>query len=199
MMLIMLRRNPRPRKLNRRITVVVFTVPARRLVEMDVALGPCVVIPGRKKPLVSPLLQDRGETPALTAALYTALGGDPSDARLIEVARAGRGALSRFEDSFVDAMAEHSIESLRLADLDDARGERDLPSFIAHQDALDRAWMNVGRWPHEVSSTTNRLLRTANARVAREKGQSLYCWHGPAVPMRGIVAGRGPYPGRTPS
>jgi hypothetical protein len=43
----------------------------------------------------------------------------------------------------------------------------------------------------------NRLGRLHIARQAREKQQPFYCWHGPSVPMRIVVAGQGPYPGKT--
>jgi hypothetical protein len=57
------------------ITVVVFTVPTRRLGAMDVATGPCVSASGSGKALCSALSQDRGETPRQTAALYSVLTG----------------------------------------------------------------------------------------------------------------------------
>ena len=186
----------RPKKLDDSIAVVLFTFPERKLAAMDVALGPCVPLPGARGPLCSPLTQGVGETPQLTAALYQALTGRPADEALEMLVREGIGTLSRCTDPFVAAMADANETLLRLADEDEANGDQDLPRFVAQQDAYDAAWMACGRWPSSVVSTSNRLVRMGSARVARETGQTLYCWHGPSVPQFTVVSGHGPYPGR---
>ena len=84
---------------------MVFTCPPDQLGRLDVARGPCVPKSAGGESFVDPLMQDGGETPALTASLYTALTGKPAKDVLILVDRQGRGRLSRFSDEFVDAMA----------------------------------------------------------------------------------------------
>jgi hypothetical protein len=190
-----MRLRPRPRDLDSAITVVVFTVPSSRLAEMDVATGPCVPRPGKKTSLSSPLTQDGGETRELTKALYTALTGNDAKDSLVILGRSGDGVLSKFSREFLDAMADANERQLRLADADEEAGNADLPGFSAAQDDIDRAWMAAADWPRSVVSTKNRLVRLGSARVARERGQELYCWHGPAVPQFVIVQGSGGYPG----
>lgn len=133
--------------------------------------------------LVSPLTQDGGETPSLTAALYTALTGRSASDALQLVDSIGKGRLSRCSDGFAEAMAACNEQSLRLAGEDDARGDGDLTSFVQHQDAVSAAWTRAGRWPREVVGLQNRLVRLGRAREATEKGQKVFVWHGPPVPQ----------------
>ena len=65
----------------------------------------------------------------------------------------------------------------------------------AERDRLSREWMQAVEWPPHYVGLQNRLHRLALARDARQKGQPLYFWHGPAIPMRTVVAGSGPYRG----
>lgn len=55
-------------RMDHSVAVVVFTVPEKRLREMDVETGPCVPTGGRKRPLAGVLRQDGGECPEQTAA-----------------------------------------------------------------------------------------------------------------------------------
>lgn len=178
------------------MAVVVFTVPQKRLREMDVATGPCVPTGGRKRPLAGVLRQDGGEDPEQTAALYTALTGRPGDGALVLLRQEARGRLFQCSDDFVNAMADANEELIRLSEEDDRRGDEELTSFVERQQAIDRAWLEVGDWPSSVVGTSNRLGRMGWARTARDKGQPLYVWHGPRVQEYTVVAGRGPYPGR---
>jgi hypothetical protein len=143
--------------------------------------------------LVSPLSQDAGETPALTAALYTALTGELAAKALTRVDQVEKGLLSRCSPEFVEAMAACCEEGMRLADEDEARGELELPAFGQHQHAISTAWMRAGRWPREVVSLTNRLTRLGKAREARATGKPLFVWHGPPVPQFVVTFGQGPY------
>ena len=68
----------RPLHLRRDVTAVVFDCEESALATFDVESGPCVPLMSGGNPLVDPLCQDGGETPALTAALYTALTGRPA-------------------------------------------------------------------------------------------------------------------------
>jgi hypothetical protein len=186
--------NPlRPRRLRRDITAVVFSCDESGLSRFSVESGPCVALTEGGKSLVSPLAQHGGETPSLTAALYSVLTDRPASEALRLVDRIGKGRLSECSAGFVDAMAACSEESLRLADEDDARGDRDLTSFIGHLDAVSTAWMRAGRWPREVVSLQNRLVRMATAREAAEKGKKVFVWHGTPVPQFVIASGSGPY------
>jgi hypothetical protein len=178
------------------IAAVVFTKPERDLQAMDVAKGPCVPV-GRRKPLVDPLLQDLGEVPSQTAALLTVLTGEPADGALEVVARRGKGVLHVCSERFLNAMADANEELVRLSEEDKAAGDgRDLPRFSARMEEYDRAWRAATDWPPKARSIGNGLGRMGWARIARERGQSLYCWHGRSVPLYRIVSGTGPYPGR---
>ena len=174
--------NDRARQdLNFDVAVVVFTVHPRRLVEMEVATGPCVAVGGRDTALCSPLTQDRGETKRQTAALYTALTGRPADGVLIEVGRSGDSVLYRCADGFVVVMAAANELFVRLADQDEAGGDGEYSRSSAQWTEYDRAWLAAGDWPSSVVSTRNRLTRLGRAMNARETSQPLYCWFGPSV------------------
>jgi hypothetical protein len=185
----------RPRRLRRDITAVVFSGDDADLSRFRVATGPCVAQVEGAAPLVSPLTQDGGETPTLTAALYTALTGLPGSSALVPLDQAGPGLLSRCSEDFVEAMADSCDESLRMADEDEARGDERLTSFTQHQHAVSEAWLRAGQWPREVVGLQNRLVRLGTAREARETGKRVFVWHGPPVPQFVVVSGRGPYMG----
>ncbi len=185
-------------ELDRSAAVVVFTVPDKRLREMDVRTGPCVPTGGRKRHLAGVLRQDGGEYPEHTAALYTALTGAPADDALVLLERQGKGSLYRFSDEFVRAMAEANRELIALGDEDQARGDtRDYTTFSRRNKEIADAWLQAGPWPKEVVSVENRLTRMGWAVTAEEKNQSLFGWFGPKVQQYRIVSGTGPYPGKT--
>lgn len=184
----------RPGQLRQDIAAVVLSGDDADLSRFSIRTGPCVPLTEGGKSLVSPLRQDGGETPALTAALYTALTGRPASEALLLIDRAGKGTLARCSDGFTEAMADCGVESLRLADEDEARGDEDLTSFVAHQDKVSAAWMRAGRWPRSVVGLQNRLVRLGIAREAVSKGWPVFVWHGPPVPQLTIVVGNGPYP-----
>src|SRR5258708_35180123 len=71
---------------------------ARSLAAMGIALGPCVPTERQRRALVSPLLQDTGEGPEQTEALFAALIGErrggllrPPPSRAGRVAPRGQG------------------------------------------------------------------------------------------------------------
>ena len=185
----------RPRRLRPDIAVFVFSVPEQDLDRFSVAKGPGVA-GDHGNSLLDPRMQDVGETPRLTASLFTALTGRDATSALIRLDRVGGSLLSRCSDDFVMAMADNCEESLRLAEDDEARGDENLTSFMKHQEVTSLAWMRAGRWPREVVGLENRLTRVGWAREARETSQHVYTWHGPAVETYRIVSGSGPYPGR---
>lgn len=182
-----------PRRLRQDIAAVVFSCDESDLSRFAIESGPCVSSRSGLNPLASPLTQDLGETPALTSSLYTALTGHSDVQALPLVDRVGRGRLSQCSEHFVEAMATYLDESLRLADEDDAKGDKALSSFAQHQDALSEAWRSVGRWPREVVGLQNRLVRLGTAREALAQGRPVFAWHGPAVPQFVVMAGQGPY------
>jgi len=169
------------------VTVVYFAADERKLAKLDVALGPCVAPEGQKKPIVSPLDQDRGETSEQSQALFTVLTGRPSTEAFDTVAVKGPGTLFRCTPAFVDALAEASQALL------DLRGD---DRFMAERERISDAWLHAIVWPDHYVSLVNRLDRLPGARVARDKGLPFYCWAGPSVPMRSLVSGSGPYPAR---
>ena len=168
-----------------RTTLVVFTASDGDLSKMDLALGPCVTVSGQRRPIVSELAQDTGETPEQAAALLTVLTGEPSDGALRLISASGPAQLFACTDQFLDAMADASEQMLATKTDDD---------FVAEQDRLSDAWMGSADWPSHYVSLRNRLHRLGMARAARAKGLTLYFWFGPAVQMREAVAGPGPYP-----
>lgn len=180
-----------------RIAAVVFTKPEKDLRLMDVAKGPCVPVDGRKRPLVGPFGQAHGFRPHDTAALLTALTGEPADSAFDVIARRGKGVLYACTDRFVNALADANAELLRLADEDEAAGQgKDLPRFVAKSREYDEAWRSLTKWPDRTPSLLQRdPAITGWAAKARERGHPLYCWHGRSVPMVRLVSGDGPYPG----
>lgn len=74
------------------MALVEFAADEKRLAAVDVALGPCLPKPGRKKALLSPLNQDGGETPKQASALFIPLTGQPARDVLALCAEEGPGA-----------------------------------------------------------------------------------------------------------
>lgn len=175
-----------------RRAVVVFTVPPDRLRRMDVATGPCVPRAGFERPLQGALAQDLGESPAQSAALFTALTGRAPEGALVVLDEAGRGRLSVCSETFLNAMADACEEHLALADADKAAGSKAMPTSARAHDELAAAWRQAVRWPRHVAPLGRRLARLGWARQARLKEQPLYMWHGPSVPVFAIATGRVP-------
>lgn len=184
-----------PQALDASIAAVVFTATDADMHGFKVSDGPCIPLAPGAVPLCEPILQDVGETPPMTTALYAALTGRPPKSALMTVARSGRGTLSRCADDFAAAMAEASRTAVRLANEDEARGDEELTTFTAFHKRLDAAWLRVGPWPEEVVSVWPRLVRLGIARIAEESGTPVYVWHGPSATRFRIVSGHGPYPG----
>ena len=63
----------RPWRMNHKITAVLFACSEQALSQFAVEAGPWVPLPGQSRSLVSPLAQDGGETPTMSAALYVVL------------------------------------------------------------------------------------------------------------------------------
>ena len=175
------------RLMDHTVAVVVFTVPEKRLREMDVATGPCVPTGGRQRALAGATRQDGGELPEHTRALYTALTGRPADGALTLLAEKEDGRLFAASPDFRDAMADahERLEALRAADL--AQGDAEATTWWSEWEALGKAWLAAADWPRGVTGTSHRLGRLQWAHAARDRGQRLYVWHGPEVPMYDAV------------
>lgn len=163
-------------------TAVVFTAPEKRLSAMDVATGPCVPVGGRKHSLVSVHQQEGPESPEQMFALHTVLTGAFADNAMYLIEEKSGSQLYRCSDALVSAMAEANEMLVRLGDEDEARGDSAYTSQQAKFAELDAAWMEAGNWHAAMVGTRNRLMRLGKARIARDKGQPLYCWYGPKVP-----------------
>ena len=160
---------------------VVFSVPDRRLREMDVATGPCLPIGGRKRPLRTPSAQDHGEGPEQTATLYTVLSGRPSHEALTLLEAKGKGSLYAFsEASFAAMLADDEVAGAILDQDKPGEAGVGLDLFIRRQEELSAAWIATGVWPRAVTGTNHRL-RTGLAREAAAKGNRVFVWYGPAV------------------
>lgn len=191
------RRRASPEKDDRaRITAVIFSVPERRLAAMDVAVGPCVPLPGRKTSVASVHAQEGYETPGITSALYRVLTGRNDAELLTLLSEEGEGRLFRVADRFLAAMADASrhLASLIPGSPPLPDGEEDGTPFGMQNRRWDEAWITEAEWPPEMVSTRNRLYRIGQARVAQEKGLPLYVWYGPRVPEYVVVSGPGPHP-----
>jgi hypothetical protein len=165
-------------------SLVVFCADAKQLGTIDVALGPCMRAPAQRRRLVSPLMQDNGETPEQASALFSVLTARPASEALSLLTASGDGRLFKCSDDFLNAMADQCEAMLAIPDLD---------GFANERERLSSAWMQATRWPDRYVSVKNRLGRLSDARAARQKGLPLYFWFGPPVSMRSVVAGTGPY------
>lgn len=161
-------------------TVVVFSATPEQIAELDVGLGPCVPKQGRAKPLVSPILQDNGESPEQSAALFTVLTGQPSNHALRLVSEHGPGRLFVCDTAFRDAMTEKITAMIDM----------DLDEFAQERERLSLAWMAAAEWPPHYVSLVDRLGRLGRARQATLRSLALFHWFGPGVPMVTLTSGR---------
>jgi hypothetical protein len=168
-------------------TVVVFGASPEQVEGFDLVAGPCVAVGAGKRPLVSPLLQDNGENPAQSAALFTVLTGAPSDSALHLVAEDAPSRLFVCDVAFRDAMADKISTMIDM----------ELDAFAEERERLSRTWMSQVPWPPHYVSLVNRLERMGRARAARSKSLPLFHWFGAPVPMVAVTSGSGPYPRRT--
>ncbi len=133
---------------------------ARSLAAMGIALGPCVPTERQRRALVSPLLQDTGEGPEQTEALFAALIGE----RRVELLRptaSGAGRLAQCSEVFFNALADASQRLVAITDLD---------AFTAMLDEIDRAWMAATSWPPHYVSLQTTLQERSRVLRPRIKG-----------------------------
>jgi hypothetical protein len=178
----LLRRRPKSTVSARDMTRarVLFTASDREVDRIDVEVGPCVPAPARKKPLVS-VHRQWSDTPAQFCALFAVLGGDPSRA-WTELRRGHSSLLVKISDAFAHDLARMSMRALQA----DAEARLDEVKSVAER------WLRAADWPPDqlARGLESRLVPDMGwARLAAEKGQSLYCWFGPAVPEYVIGSG----------
>ena len=170
----------------RRACTVVFTAPADVVAGLEVAVGPCVHRRGPRgghlQPIASPLDQrpDRVDhLQALFGVLSPGETGEVWNERIDEPP----GTLLTLRRVFAAALRAYSADW-------PAYGGTGGPT---HSDAIERAWLAAVDWPpgQATGGLTMRLLGYAiEAQTAGERGQELYCWTGPEVPMASIASGR---------
>ena len=161
----------------RRHTAVFFTLPDREIRRLDVALGPCVPPPGRSRPLVGPFRQTLGTAEEMEA-LFRVLAPHATGAAWATTRREGRGRLCVFSDAFVEPLAAFSGEF------------QGTDNQIPHEDRWARLqematpWVAVRGRPRNGQREHLDIAEAAWwARLAQDRGQALYAWFGPGVPL----------------
>jgi hypothetical protein len=158
--------------------VVTFTRDERDVARLDIAVGPCVASPGRKRPLVGVTNQLPGH-PVRYEKLFSILVRDPVAEPWATVKCRGRGCLYVFGDTFVNALVELNMDGLRRQ----TERPRDYDWMFERDRAVLEQWMPTVSWPLNSASVppeaTELAAIAAWARVARERGRRLYCWSGP--------------------
>ena len=141
--------------------VIVFTRPTRDVARLNVATGPCVAPPGRKRPLVGVTNQEPGDE-----SRYETLFELLLDKRVVgpweSTASAGEGRLHIFSNGFVDALAEINREVVRRSQ---ARPEDYDWMFGPSLDLAER-WLVAVRWPYPTATAWAWLAENWAAPVA---------------------------------
>lgn len=91
---------------------VVFTLPEREIARLDIALGPCVPPPGRKRPLAGPFRQRTGTAEEMEALFRVMVPGSTAPA-WATTRREGRGQLCVFADEFVQPLGARNGDPQR--------------------------------------------------------------------------------------
>jgi hypothetical protein len=156
---------------------VVFTATDRDIARMDVARGPCVPLPGRKRPLVGPFGMMVGTPRDLEALFRISPARSNSPWALKETS--GPGRLYVFDAAFSNWLAGLS-EAYQFRPKDDPKSiewtDHVLPNLVR-------------RWADEIGSGEWRLPSwniagaAGSAKSAARKQQRLYAWFGPQAPL----------------
>jgi hypothetical protein len=158
--------------------LVVFTRPDRDVARLDIAVGPCIAPPGRKRPLVGVTNQLPGDV-GIYEALFDIVVANPSAGPWQARTVVGPGQLHAFSDEYVEALAELNREAVRRIE---AR-PKDYDWIFEPSRAVFRRWMPDDPWPigaPNVPYMASQLNGTCGwARIAQERSQNLYCWSGP--------------------
>ncbi len=145
---------------------------------MDIAIGPCAPLAGRKRPLAGRFAQARPERQNGLEALFETLTGRPAAEAWAASESKGPGRLQVVSDRFFGALLE--IESARrAANSDEARYEVYGP--------IAASWRERRRLASDrgsVSVTEMDVVQAAfEAGRARDKHQRLFAWFGPGMSL----------------
>jgi hypothetical protein len=158
-------------------TRVLFTASDREVARMDIRLGPCVPLQGRKKPLAGRLSQGWPEGPERLATLYEVLSGRPPQEAWSKSTLLRPGRLFVLSDAFVRKLAE--IDSARVAAATDEERHEVL-------EEVARRWRPRVHAPAEWDdrrSQVDVLMAAWDAARAVMKSQRLYAWYGPGLSL----------------
>jgi hypothetical protein len=155
----------------------VFTVPERDLVRLDVAVGPCVPYPGRKRALAGPFRQNTGTADEIEA-LFRVLVPDAQGPAWSATRREGDGLLCVFSDEFVEPLAAFSRQ---FQGKESQASDEELEARL-HE--IAESWVTARGRPGNVLVAGLDVADAAWwARAARDRRQRLYAWFGPEVPL----------------
>jgi hypothetical protein len=166
---------------------VIFTRPERDLAKFDLALGPCIPLPGRRRPLVGVTNQDPGNLEHLEA-LFALVVSESAGRPWRDTQKRERGTLATFSPAFTSALAAINREGLRRQ----AERPRDYAYMLEPDARLAERWLSATPWREGmlVAGVRDRVIHLCgSARVAEERGQDLYCWSGPGFSPYVLVTG----------
>jgi hypothetical protein len=177
---------------------VIFSRPERDVARLNIEFGPCVPPPGRVRPLVGPFSQE-DVTQQQIESLFDVLVSDPAAQPWDRITEAGAGKLAVFSAAFVDALVAVNRLVLDRDDQVRVKGrpltEEQATWVLEPHNPVSDAWLQRSTWPTD--TTAYGLGATlgywgAEARGSREKGQRLYSWFGPGVPLKTMTFKRVP-------
>jgi hypothetical protein len=155
---------------------VIFTRPERDVARLDVARGPMVPPPGRKRPLVGRFQQSSIRREELEVLFGIMTGLPPASAWSAE-RLSGKGQLCVFSPLFVNVLAPFSREAT-------AKGKED-PSISQPFVDLAERWLTALASDDQTriaSLDVALITATWEARLAEDRQQDLYAWFGQGLP-----------------
>jgi hypothetical protein len=160
-------------------TRVIFTASAREVARMDIALGPCFPLAGRKKPLSGRFAQEWPSTPAQIEALHASLVPDSLIGPWAAREDDPPGQLFTLSDEFVAALA-HIDEERQAAASDEGRRE-----VLASAAAAWHRSLNSDDPQAQDHLFLDVLSAAYVAARATRKNQNVYAWFGPGIELWG--------------
>lgn len=140
--------------------------------------------------MVGPFSQ-QALTPERIEGLFRILVSDPDATPWEATMTAGKGRLSTLSGPFVDALVDLNKVGRERDAAVRAKGRRltDQQAEWVLQPELEVAskWIERGDWPPEATTlgvASHFVAWGGWARTARDRGQRLFCWFGPGVPLR---------------
>lgn len=167
------------------------------LADLDIAHGPCLPASGAKRPVASRYEQQELD-PARVERLYQLLGAPPGASALLTPTRSGRGVLYTCSDGFVEALLGlaqrvRAIDTVELPTRNRASQRAQAERVIAPYTEVATRWLAASTWPSgmQVSGLVSVISSASSAAsAARSLDQLMYCWYGPAVPLKTPTATR---------